>query len=80
MNFKKEIQEIKKREALDKCFIQTYFDVCPINEIYIFSYLNRSILHKAHCVHFNKMSDEMIVELKSLTREAIYDKPWWKLF
>ena len=73
---------VLKSKAIEECFKSEWFDICPINKLHEFySYPNRKVLLRAHCLHFDQMTDEMIVELKSLAREAIYyEKPWWKIF
>ena len=74
------LKDILRDRALTKCFEESWFTICPINTIHT-SYPNRKVLLKAHCVEFECMSDEMIVELKSLVREAVYyEKPWWRIF
>ena len=75
------LKMVLRNKAMDECFNDSYFNICPIIKIHNGSYPNRSILFKAHCVHFEDMTEEMIVELKSLVREAVYyEKPWWKIF
>jgi len=82
MDIEAEIKDIKRMKAMDECFAGKYFNVCPINRIHpLTGYPNRETLNLAHIIYFEKMTDEMIVELKSLAREAIYyERPWWRIF
>ncbi len=80
MSLTKELKLIKMNKALERCFKEPYFDVTPITAIHG-QFPHRKELFLAHCVDLGSMTDQMVVELTNLAREAIYyERPWWKLF
>ena len=80
MNLDSELKKIKLKNALKDCFKESFFNACPINDLHPNGYPNKKILHKAHCMKFKDMSDEVIVELKAKALDAIhYKSAWWKL-
>jgi hypothetical protein len=86
LDLEKRIEEIKKAEAFKDCFKNGFYDVCPVREFTKVASPSLELLRSAHCIYFNKFTDEEISELKRLTQEVIdyvepitESKSWWRV-
>ena len=78
MDLKIKLKKMLRDRAMNECFSDSFFNICPINDLHSgYNYPNKESLNIAHCIHFKDMSVSLIEELRVAAREAVYYKKRW---
>lgn len=72
MDLYEELRAIKLSKVYEECFKGRFYNVTPLSELYKGCKIPELIpLREAHCINFSDMTEEMVEELKRLTKHVI---------